>query len=496
MSGNMVDFFLVRRLEEGSAERIAIHTDEGAWTYGQVAALVCEYADRLVEVGPGERVVMAMDDSPDYVAALFAILAHGAVAVMINPDMTPGHLGAIIHQAQAPCALVEDRYLPQIDAAKEMASCATEISQVGRSEPPTGQPRAPSTVPTSVDDPAVWLFSGGTTGVPKIVVQRHGSFVNTTRRYAQEAMGYRPDDLTLAVPRLFFGYATGSALLFPFSVGAATVLFERPPTPVNVLEAIRRHRPTILVTTPSAITSLLSLDDATRADLASVRFATSAGEPLPESLYRRWQERFGVDLLDGLGTAEMWHIFITNRLGEARPGTVGKTVPGFEVVARDDAGNDVPAGETGLLWVKGDSGAIGYWDQPKPSAEVFRDGWVVSGDLISIDREGFVTHRGRADDAFKVKGKWLRPVEVESCLLEHPGVAEAAVVVMDDEDGLAKPIAFVVRKADVEEDDLRAHVLSRLEAYKHPRRVLFVDAFPRTHLGKVDRSALKRLASR
>jgi acyl-coenzyme A synthetase/AMP-(fatty) acid ligase len=355
--------------------------------------------------------------------------------------------------------------------------------------------RVPEVVASQPIDPALWLFSGGTTGAPKIVVQRHRSFINTTRLYAQATLGYRPDDITIAVPRLLFGYATGSALLFPFSVGAATILFDSIPTPVAVLERIRRHRPTILITTPSAINALLGLEGISRSDLESLRFATSAGEALPEALYHRFVERFGVELLDGLGTAEMWHIFITNRPGDVVPGTVGKAVPGFSVSVRDEEGNDLPPGETGLLWVKGDSAALGYWNQPDLTSRVFRDGWVVSGDLISIDEQGVVTHRGRADDAFKVKGKWLRPVEVESCLLEHSAVAEAAVVVVEDEDGLGKPIAFVVRKGETSEDDLRQHVLSQLEAYKHPRRVFFVDSFPRTHLGKVDRTALKRMVS-
>jgi acyl-coenzyme A synthetase/AMP-(fatty) acid ligase len=318
--------------------------------------------------------------------------------------------------------------------------------------------------------------------------------VNTTKLYAQQTLGYRPNDVTIAVPRLFFGYATGSALLFPFSVGAATVLFDDPPTPAAIVERIRRDRPTILVTTPSAINALLGFEDVAGSDLGSLRFATSAGEALPETLYHRWKERFGVELLDGLGTAEMWHIFVTNRIGEVIPGTVGKTVTGFTVAARDEDGNEVSPGETGLLWVKGDSAALEYWNQPDLTARVFRDDWVVSGDLVSIDEQGIVTHRGRADDAFKVKGRWLRPVEVESCLLEHPAVAEAAVIVIEDENGLGKPIAFVVPRGAVTKDELRQHVLTHLEAYKHPRRVYFVDEFPLTHLGKVDRSALKRMA--
>jgi acyl-coenzyme A synthetase/AMP-(fatty) acid ligase len=295
------------------------------------------------------------------------------------------------------------------------------------------------------------------------------------------------------VPRLYFGYATGAALFFPFSVGASTVLFPDKPIPTVLFDQIRRHRPTIFITAPSAIAAMLS-EAFPEADLSSIRLATSAGEALPEALYHRWVERFGVELLDGLGTAEMWHIFITNRPGEVRPGTVGRVVDGFEVQACDEAGNPLPPGEVGRLWVRGDSRAWGYWQEPDLTRAAFQGEWFVGGDLISIDEDGFVTHRGRADDALKVKGKWLRPQEVESCLLEHPAVKECAVVAVDDVDGLAKPVAFVVTKSDTSEEELQSHVLARLEPYKHPRRVFIVDRLPQTHLGKVDRARLKQMA--
>ena len=239
---------------------------------------------------------------------------------------------------------------------------------------------------------------------------------------------------------------------------------------------------------------MVSHPHAAEQDLSSLRFATSAGEALPEALFQRWKETFGVELLDGLGTAEMWHIFITNRLGEARPGTLGKVVAGFEIKACDDDGEEVEPGEVGRLWVKGESLGLGYWEQPELTAEAFREGWFVGGDLVSIDEEGYVTHRGRADDAIKVKGKWFRPQEVESRLLEHQSVKECAVVAVSDTSGLAKPVAFVVPQGTVSEGELIEWVLADLEAYKHPRRIFFVDELPQTHLGKVNRSALKRMA--
>ena len=486
-ANNVADFFLFSQ----PRHRRAIITDRETWSYGQVADLSGLYMAQLRRGGlqPGQRVPMVLGDGPDYAAVLFAIVALGGVAVMINPELRIDHLATILEQADAPVAIIRDQMAPLVKAA---IPSGTIIIETGETSPlPTSSAAIP-VASVSDRDPALWLFSGGTTGAPKIVVQAHGSFINTTKRYAQETLGYRPDDITISVPRLFFGYATGSALFFPFSVGATTILFDEPPTTAALLTRIRRHRPTILITTPSAINALLQDQAATATDLASVRFATSAGEALPETLYHRWNERFGVNLLDGLGTAEMWHIFITNTIADVRPGTVGRAVAGFQVECRDEEGNNLGPDEIGLLWVRGDSEALGYFGQPELTAQVFRDGWVVTGDLISVDVEGYVSHRGRADDALKVKGKWLRPQEVESCLLDHPAVREAAVVGIPDEAGLVKPVAFVVRAATVAESDLKQHVLDRLEPYKHPRQIVFLDEFPVTHLGKIDRGALRR----
>jgi benzoate-CoA ligase len=239
---------------------------------------------------------------------------------------------------------------------------------------------------------------------------------------------------------------------------------------------------------------MLSDPEAGDQDLSSLRFATSAGEALPETLYHRWKSAFGVELLDGLGTAEMWHVFVSNTLGDVRPGTLGRVVPGFEIKACDDDGQEVASGEVGRLWVRGDSLGLGYWESPHQTADAFRGEWFVGGDLVSIDADGYVTHRGRADDAIKVKGKWFRPQEVESVLLDHPAVIECAVVAVVDEAGLAKPVAFVVNSEPVAEQALIDWVLAGLEAYKHPRKVFLVEKLPQTHLGKVDRAALKRAA--
>ncbi len=493
---NMADYFLFDRIKEGRGGREAIRTDGGSLTYDQVSGMASGMGRRLQQLGVerGQRVLIALPDGAEYAASLFGILGIGAVAVMINPELRPDHLAAILNAARAPVAVVGSAHREALAAAGAISSQAPHVMVVdpGGIEPDDA---VLACSPTHRDDPSIWLFSGGTTGVPKIVVQTNGSFVNTTERYARDTLGYRPEDVTISVPRLFFGYATGANLLFPFSVGAATVLFPDRPTPAVIFDQIRRHRPTILVTAPSAINSMVADPAAFDADLTSLRFAISAGEALPETLYHRWKDRFGVVLLDGLGTSEMWHIFITNRVGDVRVGTVGRVVDGFEVKACDEDGIEVATGEVGRMWAKGDSLGLGYWEDTAQTAEAFKGDWFVGGDLISIDPEGYVTHRGRADDAIKVKGKWLRPQEVESCLLEHHAVKECAVVALEDDDGLLKPVAFVVAAAAVSEADLKQHVLDRIEPYKHPRRVIFVDELPQTHLGKVDRGALKRIAS-
>lgn len=486
---NAYQFFLGDRLLE--ADRVAVRTDHGELTYGEIDALVAGFGKELSArgVAQGDRVLLVMPDGPAYVGSLLAVIRMGGVAVMLNPGLTGDSMGGIIDRSRAPVAVVAREHREHFDdAVRQWRPVVLDPADVG----PDAHDGPPAD--TRPGDPALWLFSGGTTGVPKTVPQTHKSLVNTTRLYGQGSLGLSADDVTISIPKLYFGYATGSNLLFPFSVGGSTVLFPEHPTPEVVFDQIERHRPTVLVNVPSAINQMVSHPEAGSRDLSSLRLATSAGEALPETLYHRWKDAFGVELLDGLGTAEMWHIFVTNTIGDVRPGTLGRVVPGFEIKACDEEGNEVPAGEVGRLWVRGDSLGLGYYDEPELTAEAFRGDWFVGGDLVSIDENGYVTHRGRADDAMKVKGKWFRPQEVESCLLEHPAVEACAVIAVEDEAGLARPVAFVVPAGEVSEEELIGWVLGRLEPYKHPRRVHLVDTLPRTHLGKVDRAALRRAA--
>lgn len=498
-SFNLADHILDARLREGRGARVAVRTAAGTLTFADVAARAARYGNVLASAGilPEQRVAIALPDGPDYVAALFGCLKMGGVVVMVNPDLKPDAVAQLFAYTRASAVVTDPDHAAVFRAASRSSPRCRHVLVTGTDDLDGRLTAAPDTLeafPTHRDDPAIWLFSGGTTGRPKAVVQTHRAFAYTTACYAQGVIGYREDDITISVPKLFFGYATGSNLLFPFSVGASCVLFPERCTADELFGQIERHHPTILVNVPSMVNQMVNHPDAARQDLSSLRLATSAGEALPVELDRRWRDTFGVDLLDGLGTAEQWHIFLSNRPGQARPGTLGQVVPGFEVRVCDEAGADVPDGETGWLWVKGGARAIGYWQLQEQTERAFRGEWYVSGDLVQRDADGFFTYQGRADDLLKVRGKWLSPQEVESALLEHDRVKEAAVIGAADAAGLIAPVAFVVADApdDALAEELKAWTRERLDAYKYPRDIVFLDALPRTHLGKVDRGALKR----
>lgn len=502
---NVADHFLDARVREGRGDKLALACGERRLSYRDVQALANRFAHVLSGIGieSEQRVIVALPDSPEYVGALFGTFKLGAVAVMLNPQHKAEDLAWFLELSRARCAVVHAAALPGFEAAARTSRWLKKLLVVGGEAGPHASwealsreaPERFENVPTHRDDPALWLFSGGTTGRPKAVPQTHRSYANTTELYALRCLGYRESDVTLSVPKLFFGYATGANLFFPFAAGATSVLFPEHPTAEVVFERIRTHRPTILVNVPTVVNQMVSHPEAARQDLSSLRFATSAGEALPAELYHRWRAAFpGVDLLDGLGTAEMWHIFITNRPGEVKPGTLGRAVPGFDVRVCDDDGRDVADGEPGALWVRGHSRAPGYWQNLERTAHGFRGEWYVTGDLVTRDAEGYFTYCGRADEMLKVSGRWVAPQEVESCLLQHPEVRECAVVGVTDAAGLVKPRAYVVsptRRVGLDEE-LKAFVRERLDAYKYPREVVLVDDLPRTHLGKVDRGKLRR----
>ena len=498
---NLAAHLLDARIAEGQGSRPALRCDTRTLSYADVAHLSAQYAHLLAvdDIRPEERVIVALPDGPAFVAALFGILRRGSVVVMVNPDAPPDLMQYFFEYSRATAAFIPaeraTRFSPS-GLARAPRLYAVESDELTRRlllHPGEFVP-----FDSHRDDAAIWLFSGGTTGRPKGVVQTHRSFANTTALYGHGVLGVGSEDVTISVPKLFFGYATGANLFFPFSAGASSVLFPERCTPETLFAQIARHRPTILINVPTMIQQMVSHPEARSQDLSSLRLATSAGEALPAELYDRWMQTFGVELLDGLGTAEMWHIFMSNRPGDVVPGTLGRVVPGFEVKLCDADGHEVANSEIGALWVKGESRAIGYWQQMDDTMRAFRGEWYVSGDMLRRNEDGTFVYCGRTDDMLKVSGKWLAPGELENCLLMHPAVREVAVVGVKTADGLVKPCAFVVAASASAAlaDELQAFARSRLEPYKYPREVIFLNALPRTHLGKVDRGALSKTPAR
>jgi len=494
---NIADYFLHDRVREGRGDRTAILFGEKRLSYREVQRLAHRFANELRARGvkPEQRVILSLPDGPAHVGALFGVLEMGGVAVMVDPAQRAEEVDYFCRYTRAALAVVGSEALDRFAGAPSRGGPG--LLTVGvRTEGDFDSQRASDvgeTFPAHRDDAAIWLFTGGTSGRPKAVIQTHASFANTTELYAKRVLEYGENDRTLSVPKLHFGYATGSNLFFPFSVGGQCVLFSERPTADVMFEQIRKHRPTILVNMPTMVNEMVSHPEAKRQDLSSLRFATSAGEALPANLYSLWRKTFGVELLDGLGTAAMWHVFLTNRPGDVRPGTLGKPVAGFEVRVCDDDGNDVPDGQVGALWVSGRSRAIGYWHEMDRSMAVFRGRWCVTGDRVRKDADGYFRYCGRADDMLKVDGSWLAPSELENCLLSHPEVRECVVVGARDASGLITPRAYVVAHAERPglDAELKAYACDMLEAYKHPREVVFLDSLPRTHHGKVDRKKLR-----
>jgi len=512
---NVAEFFLEARLRAGEGERTALIFDRTGhapqrFTYAELAQHADRFAHALTKLGvePEQRVLIALEDGPDFVGAFFGALKLGAVVVMANPELSIDEAAYFLEYTRAKAVVAGPTAAPAFGAASEKAPLLARMLVVDESAVlgPKGvrfsaiaepNPARFAGFPSHRDDAALWLFSGGTTGKPKAVIQTHGAFVNTTVLYAQRVLGYAATDITLSVPKLYFGYATGSNLLFPMSVGATSILFPERVTAARLFALIAAHKPTILINVPTMIGKMLDAPEASAQDLSCLRVATSAGEALPESLHQRWLARFGVDLLDGLGTAEMWHVFLTNQPGRALPGTLGQVVPGFEIRVCDDEGKVLGDGEVGFLWVRGKSRGIGYVQQHDKSCKAFVGEWYASSDMVRRDSEGFFTYCGRGDDMLKVAGKWLAPKEVEGCLTLHPSVEECAVVGVTDSSGLVKPYAFVrarERRPGLE-DELKAWVRERLALYKAPREVVLINDFPRTHLGKIDRGQLRRSLS-
>jgi benzoate-CoA ligase len=350
---------------------------------------------------------------------------------------------------------------------------------------------------TSRDDAAFWLYSSGSTGFPKGAVHLHHDMVVCQETYARQVLGIRETDRVYSAAKLFFAYGLGNAGYFPMGVGGQSILYPHRPTPESVFEILARHRPTIFFGVPTLYAAMLAVKEAERRyDLSALRLCVSAGEALPDELYARWRERFGVEVLDGIGTTEILHIFLSNRPGAARPGSTGQAVPGYEAILVDDEGHPVPRGEIGNLRVKGDSTMAYYWNKHDKTKETLFGAWIQTGDKYHQDEDGYFWYAGRADDMLKVGGIWVSPIEVEATLIRHPAVLEAAVVGKEDTDRLVKPKAFVVLKEPAAggatlAEELKRFVKDKIAPYKYPRWIDFVAELPKTATGKIQRFKLR-----
>jgi benzoate-CoA ligase family protein len=499
---NMAWYFLDRNVEEGRGEKACLYYRDEAYTYREVQARANRFAGALRALGVDveDRLLLVLPDRPEFAFAWFGAAKAGAVIAMVNPSLPAEDYVHYFQYTRCRVAVVDEASLPRIDALRDSFPHLRHLIVVGDAgrhvsfeEVCARASDRFENADTHRDDPAIWLFTSGSTGKPKAAVHLQQDLPWNTERYAKQVLGIRESDVTVSVPKLFFGYATGTNLLFPFSVGASTVLFSERSEARTLFDVIARYKPTILTSVPTMIGGMLNAD--AKADLSSLRLCLSAGEALPAELHRRWMETFGVEILDGIGSAEMFHIYISNAPGRVMPGSLGRVVPGYEARVVDGLGQDVPEGEAGTLWVKGESAAILYWQAHERSKEVLRGDWVVTGDHVRRDARGYFWYEGRSDDMLKVSGIFVSPVEVENCLLQHEQVAECAVIGYKDAEGLVKPKAYVVLRRGTASDamarELQEFVKGRLAPFKYPRIVEFAPELPKNDRGKIDRRRLE-----
>jgi benzoate-CoA ligase family protein len=506
---NLVDHFVDRHLREQRAQKTAIVCGDLCLTYADVAAQVNRAGNGLRRLGvqKEQRVLLLLPDSPEFAAAYFAAMKVGAVAVPTNTALRASDYAYFLEESAASIAVVHSTLLPEFEPA---LSCQHRLEHVIV----CGQPRSsylhwdellkdPSpdldAAATHEDDAAFWLWTSGSTGRPKAAVHRHQDWLHCCQHYACGVLGIEEKDVTFSSSKLFHAYGLGNALMFPFYAGATTILYAGKAQPKAILECAQSHRPTLFFSVPTLYASMLQEAERAPYDLSSIRLAASAAEPLPAEIFRRWRDRFGVEILDGIGSTEVLHIYLSAKPGQVRPGTTGHAVPGYELALVDHEGKLAATGAIGDLLVAGPSTAQCYWNRPELTKDRMRGRWFVTGDKYRIDEDGYYWYAGRSDDLFRVSGQWVSPIEVESALVEHSSVLEAAVIAHEEETGLHTPQAFVVLREGYGASfelvkELQEFVKSRITPYKYPRRIEFLDDLPKTAAGKLLRYKLRELS--
>jgi benzoate-CoA ligase len=490
-----------RNLAAGRGGKTVYIDDSGSCTYAQLAERVDRAANMLHALGVHreERIAIAMLDSADWAALFLGAIKTGIVPVAMNTLLTPADYEYQLRDSRARALFVSEPLLKNFEPIRDSCTDLKHIVTAGLqlNDLLFKADRKAEAAATTRDDMCFWLYSSGSTGAPKGTVHLHSHLIATADLYAKPILGIRESDVVFSAAKLFFAYGLGNALTFPLSVGATAVLMAERPTPDAVFKRLVEKKPTIFYAVPTLYAALLASPAFPKKDQLALRICTSAGEALPAELGKRWTERTGVEILDGIGSTEMLHIFLSNRPGDVRYGTTGKPVPGYQVRLVDDQGNVVTKpGELGELQISGPTSALMYWNQREKTKSTFQGPWTRSGDKYTFDKDGYYIYGGRSDDMLKVSGIYVSPVEVEAALITHDAVLEAAVVGADDENKLIKPKAFVVLKQGHAKDEklkalLQQHVKDKLAPYKYPRWIEFRDELPKTATGKIQRFKLR-----
>jgi benzoate-CoA ligase family protein len=505
---------LFDNLAKGFGDKLALTGPAGARSYAQLCADAARWGHGFLSLGlkRGDRILLFLDDTPAYPAAFFGAVRVGFVPLLINTLTPPDLLQFYLADSGATVAVTEAEFCAHFDNVACKDTALANLIVVNGEPGPTAAPRTIAAsswlkdfsaelaeADTHRNEMAFWMYSSGSTGRPKGIVHLQHDMAYSELAFARNVLKLKPDDVCFSVPKIFFAYGFGNAINFPFSAGAATLLLPGQPKPAAIFETVARYRPSVFFALPTLYTTLTKADGASNADFSSVRLSVSAAEVLSSEVFNGWKALTGLEIVEGLGSTEVLHIYLCNHEDRKKPGAAGLRVPGYEIALRDKDGREVGDNEEGILWVRGDSSTPLYWNRPDKTAELVREeGWIYTGDRFVRDSDGFHFFRGRADDLVKISGQWVYPLEVELCLIEHPDVRECAVFAAELPDRrMTLKAVVVMNEGGYDEDDatrrLQDYVKEKLLPYKYPREIRFIGELPKTGTGKIDRQAIMRM---